>query len=37
MLRINLINERKKMQLTQAETANLVGIAVRQYKNLEAV
>lgn len=36
MLRINLINERKKMQLTQAETANLVGIAVRQYKNLEA-
>lgn len=36
MLRINLINERKKKQLTQAETAKFAGISTRQYQSLEA-
>lgn len=36
MLRINLINERKKKQLTQAETAEFAGISTRQYQSLEA-
>lgn len=36
MLRINLINERKKKQLTQTETAEFAGISTRQYQALEA-
>ena len=36
MLRINIINERKKKQLTQTETAEFAGISTRQYQALEA-
>ena len=35
-MRINLINERKKNQLTQSETAEFAGISTRQYQALEA-
>ena len=35
-MRINLINERKKKQLTQSETAKFAGISTRQYQALEA-
>ena len=35
-MRINLIDERKKKALTQAEIAKLIGITTRQYINLEA-
>lgn len=35
-MRKNLINERKSKQLTQDETAKLIKVSIRQYKNLEA-
>ena len=36
MKRTNLIRERKNKDLTQATTAQLIGITTRQYKNIEA-
>lgn len=35
-MRTNLINERKRKQLTQAEAARLIGITTRQYQAIEA-
>lgn len=35
-MRKNLITERKQKKLTQAETANKIGITARHYKALEA-
>ena len=36
MKRTNLIKERKNKGLTQTATAQQIGLATRQYKNLEA-
>lgn len=36
MQRQNLIDERKRKQLTQAEAAEIVGITTRHYNSLEA-
>lgn len=35
-MRQNLINKRKARKLTQVETAQIIGITARQYKNIEA-
>ena len=35
-MRTNLINERKKKKLTQAEVAEILGVTTRQYQALEA-
>lgn len=35
-MRKNLINLRKKIGLTQAQTAMKLGICIRQYKSLES-
>lgn len=35
-MRLNLVNERRKKQLTQAETAKVISVTTRQYINLEA-